>query len=145
MNTITFEAIHHSLSNLDLDALGAAGAPADPAAHKERVLTVYRAIRPLLVGLTTVTLVPPQFRAAMTLFLTTFDGFANSVSASGTSGRGRICSSAVTPEGPARAGPSLASHPSIQAPSGTRRIRSADMKCDNARLCLRNTRTIAQR
>lgn len=81
MNTTTFESIVHSINSLDLNA--PATAPADPAAHSDRLLAVYRAVRPLLLALTMVSLVPPQFRAALTLFLNTFDGFANSVSASG--------------------------------------------------------------
>jgi len=84
MNAITFEIIHRSLAGLDLNTLGAPETtPADPAARTERVLTVYRAVRPLLIGLTTVQLVPPQFRDGLALFVTTFDGFANGVSASG--------------------------------------------------------------
>jgi hypothetical protein len=80
MSAITYEAIERSLLSVDLRTLKAAPAAADAVARVQRLLTIYRAVRPLLLALTMLPL-PPRFGDALQLFTVTLDQLAASVPA----------------------------------------------------------------
>ena len=75
MSTITFETIEKSVQNIDLPVMTAV---ADKASRAQRAIAVYRAVRPMLSAVAALPLLPPQFSAALRLFLVTFDAFVQS-------------------------------------------------------------------
>ena len=73
MTAITYESIEKSLRNIDVEAMGVVAA--EPQSRTQRFVTLYRAIHPILASLAVLPLLPPQFREAIRLFLTTTDAF----------------------------------------------------------------------
>ena len=76
MSTITFDTIDKSIRNIDLDVMGAVP---EPESRTTRLLTMDRGVRPLLTTVTLLPVLPPKFREALSLFLVTFDQFAQAV------------------------------------------------------------------
>jgi len=74
MSTITFETIEKSVRNIDIDAMSAV-----PESRTQRLLVMYRGVRPILATLSVLPLLPPKFREALSLFLVTFDQFGQNV------------------------------------------------------------------
>jgi hypothetical protein len=66
----SYREIDRSIRTLDLTPMtgGNAALPETLSNRLTRVLQVYGAIRPLLSALTTVSLIPPAWRAALTVF-----------------------------------------------------------------------------
>ena len=74
MNTITFETIEKSVRSIEVQPEGV-GAAADKQSRAQRFVSIYRGIHPILVTLSVLPLLPPQFREALRLFLATTDAF----------------------------------------------------------------------
>jgi hypothetical protein len=60
--------------SLDLGGEGAVATPQTPADRAQRLMTTYAGVRPILVALAAVPLVPETWRAAITVFVASLDG-----------------------------------------------------------------------
>jgi hypothetical protein len=82
MQSITYETIEQSVLDLDLDftPAGANAAIPDVVSTTQRLIAVYRAVRPILNVVAALPLVPPQFRTPLQLFIATLDQFTAGVS-----------------------------------------------------------------
>jgi len=80
MNAITFESIEKSIAHIDPDGSGDANAALpDLAGVTQRLLSVYRGVRPILSVVAALPLLPPKFRQSLRQFLATLDQFTEGV------------------------------------------------------------------
>jgi hypothetical protein len=77
-NELSFEAINAHVNRVDLAAITAPTAvPQSGADRTERLLTAYKAARPILVGVAAIPLIPQTWRAIVSTFVVTLDTFAS--------------------------------------------------------------------
>jgi hypothetical protein len=75
----TYETIDREIAKLDLPALTAKTAVRTQWSRMERLVTIYRAVRPLLAAAAALPIFPPRWRDALKLFTTTMDDLASGV------------------------------------------------------------------
>lgn len=84
-NDLSFESIDDQINDyvnefidefesLDLGGEGAVAPPQTPADRSQRLVTTYAGVRPILLALAAVPLVPETWRAALSVFVITLDG-----------------------------------------------------------------------
>jgi hypothetical protein len=73
---VTLDHIVHSLLSINVEAMTAQPLPTTPAALWAFVLTVYRGLRPSLLALAAVPLIPVIVRNGVQLFVASFDALA---------------------------------------------------------------------
>ena len=83
MNGINSDSIRRSITSLDFDAALANAAKLDPVALAQRVVLVYRAIRPLFGALAVSPLLPPSFHRPVKATLDLLDLWAATVPEAG--------------------------------------------------------------
>ncbi len=78
---LSFERIDQTIRGIDMEAEQSlvAAAAATPGERLQRVLKIYRGIKPLLTALSVLPLIPATWRAAITLFVQTIEALAASV------------------------------------------------------------------
>jgi len=88
MNITTYEAAAAAYAEIDSSIATLKIQPHDPmtivqtpANRLTRVVTIYRAVRPLLSGIASLSLVPASWRSALQLFIVALDGLAGEVAA----------------------------------------------------------------
>ena len=79
LNATTFESIQQSVRSIDLEAIEGNAAVPEAVTRTQRLVAVYRGVRPILAVVSTLPLLPPQFREPLKLFLFTFDQFVAGV------------------------------------------------------------------
>ena len=91
-NDLSFESIDDQINDYvnpllddfesqNLGAEGAVATPQTPADRAQRLVTTYAGVRPMLVALATVPLVPATWRAALNVFVITLDGVTDTFKA----------------------------------------------------------------
>ena len=73
MTTTTFESIDEQINDAELEALFAAAAMETRISRAERLVATYDAVRPILVALTTLALLPQRWRDALRYFVVALD------------------------------------------------------------------------
>lgn len=73
---LTLDQIVRSLRSIDIEALITQPLPANPAALWALALTVYRGLRPALVAVTVIPLIPEIVRSGVRLFVSCVDALA---------------------------------------------------------------------
>ena len=79
MNGINSDSIRRSITSLDYDAAVANAAKLDPIALAQRVVLVYRAVRPLFGALAISPLIPPSFHKAVKSAIDLFDLWSGTI------------------------------------------------------------------
>jgi hypothetical protein len=70
---ITFKAIDREVKKLDVNAFTSEGAVSTPAGDAQRLSTVFASVRPILLSLAAVPLIPAAWRTALRVFVNTLD------------------------------------------------------------------------
>jgi len=72
-NTPTFGRINEQVKTFDAASFTAEGAVQTPTDKVQRLTTVFAAVRPILLGLAAIPLIPPAWRAVLRVFIGTLD------------------------------------------------------------------------
>ncbi|HSY49311.1 MAG TPA: hypothetical protein VLC46_10905 [Thermoanaerobaculia bacterium] len=91
-NELSFESINGQINDyvnvfidpfesLDEDGEGAVAAPQTAAERAQRLMTMYAGVRPILLALASVPLVPAAWRSAISVFVITLDGVTDTFKA----------------------------------------------------------------
>ena len=70
---VTFEEIDQQINALSFSALRAPALTSTPAGRLDRALRIYRGVRPILIGLNLVPLIPQRWRDALQIFVAAVD------------------------------------------------------------------------
>lgn len=73
MSSVTFHEIDHWVSTIEPDVLEAKAVGDSPADRVSKVIAIFRGLRPLLVMIAALQLIPNQWRAAVQLFIAALD------------------------------------------------------------------------
>jgi hypothetical protein len=71
-----FAEIDHHVKTLDIEAINARTLHDAPADRVHKVIAIYKSVRPLLVAVTALPLIPNRWRAAVQMFLVALDALA---------------------------------------------------------------------
>jgi hypothetical protein len=76
MSSVTFREIDHWVSSIDTDAIEAKAVADTSSDRVRKVIAIFRGLRPLLIVLSTLQLIPGQWRAAVQMFIAALDALA---------------------------------------------------------------------
>ena len=76
MSSVTFHEIDHWVSTIEPDTIEAKAVADAPADRVRKVIAIFRGLRPLLVTIAALQLIPSQWRAAVRLFIAALDALA---------------------------------------------------------------------
>ena len=71
-----FAEIDHHVKTLDIEAIDATTLHDAPGDRVHKVIAIYKSVRPLLVAVTALPLIPNQWRAAVQMFVVSLDALA---------------------------------------------------------------------
>lgn len=78
---VTFEEIDQQINALNFSALHAPALTSTNAGRIDRALRIYRGIRPILIGLNLVPLIPQRWRDALQIFIAALDELTSTLPA----------------------------------------------------------------
>ena len=76
MSAIAFHEIDHWVSTIQPDVIEAKAVADSSADRVHKVISIFRGLRPLLVTISVLQLIPGQWRAAVQLFIAALDALA---------------------------------------------------------------------
>lgn len=76
MSAVTYQEIDHWVSTIKPDLIEAKAVADAPADRVHKVISIFRGVRPLLVTIAGLQLIPSSWRAAVQLFVAALDALA---------------------------------------------------------------------
>ena len=76
MTSVTFHEIDHWVSTIEPHVIEAQAVADSPADRVQKVIAIFRGLRPLLVLIAALQLIPSPWRAAVQLFIAALDALA---------------------------------------------------------------------